>query len=83
MVLQGDLAMKNFIKAFIFILIFCYVFLFFGGFLIFDNFYALLIFVSLIITSVGTLFYRLFIRVEDLEARVKLLEEKLNAQEEK
>lgn len=75
--------MKNFIKAFIFILIFCYVFLFFGGFLIFDNFYALLVFVSLIITSVGMLFYKLTTRVEDLEARVKLLEEKLNAHEEK
>lgn len=83
MILQGGLAMKNFISAFILVYVLSWAFLFFGGMNIFFNFYSLLAFVSLIITSVGTLFYKLFIRVEELEARVKLLEEKLETQEEK
>ena len=48
--------MKNFISAFILVYVLSWAFLFFGGMNIFFNFYSLLAFVSLIITSVGTLF---------------------------
>ncbi len=66
--------MKNFLETFAISLILCYIFLFFGGVLIFENFWAILVFVALIIAILTTIFIHQETKIEELEARIKILE---------
>ncbi len=66
--------MKNFLGTFAISLILCYIFLFFGGVLIFENFWAILVFVALIIAILTTVFIHQETKIEELEARIKILE---------
>lgn len=68
--------MKNFLGTFAISLILCYIFLFFGGILIFENFWSILVFVALIMTILITAFIHQEIKIEELESRIKTLEEK-------
>lgn len=66
--------MKSFLGTFAISLILCYIFLFFGGVLIFENFWAILVFVALIIAILITAFVHQETKIEELEARIKILE---------
>lgn len=68
--------MKNFLGTFAISLILCYIFLFFGGILIFENFWSILVFVALIMTILITAFIHQEIKIEELESRIKTLEDK-------
>ena len=66
--------MKNFLGTFAISIILCYIFLFFGGAFIFENFWAVLVFVALIIAILTTVFIHQETKIEELEARIKILE---------
>lgn len=69
--------MKNFLITFIMILIILIVFFFFGGFLLLDfsqNFWLAVFFTALIVSFCIHQFVRLAIRVEELENKIKDLE---------
>ncbi len=71
---KGDRIMKNFFVTFAMTLILGYIFLFFGGVLIFESIWRTLVFVSLIIAILITLYIRQEKIIEELEARIKTLE---------
>lgn len=66
--------MKNFLGIFALSFILFYIFLLFGGLLIFENAWAILVFPPLIITILITVFVHQETKIEELEARIKVLE---------
>ncbi len=62
--------MKEFLITFIMVLILVVVFFLFGGFLIFENFWLSVFFCSLIVSIVIYYFFKLAIRVEELEKKL-------------
>ncbi len=71
--------MKNFLATFAMTLVLTYVFLFFGGVLILENFWAMFVFIAFIIAILVTVLINLAIKIEELEKRVILLENKIEA----
>ncbi|MEA4989225.1 MAG: hypothetical protein VB095_14300 [Anaerovorax sp.] len=67
--------MKKFFGTFVMCLILCYIFLLFGGTLIFESFWAILVLVAFIISILISLFMYQETKIEELEARVKMLED--------
>ncbi len=66
--------MKSFLGTFVISLILCYIILFFGGYLIFENIWAILVLVAFIIAILITAFAHQETKIEELEARIKILE---------
>ena len=69
--------MKRFLGTFLACLVVSWGFLFFGGAMIFQNLWALLVFSSLVLTVLILAFESQARHTEELEARVRALEEKL------
>lgn len=69
----------KFLKVLAISLFFCFIFAFFGGWMIFDfnqHYYITTAVLALIIAIVATIFYTQGERINQLEERIKQLEEK-------
>ncbi len=68
--------MKNFLLTFLICFILCVVFMMFGGYLIFENFWVAVALVAFLISCVVSGFYAMATKVEELEQRLKRIEDK-------
>jgi len=66
--------MKSFFSTFVMCFILCILFLFFGGFLIFESFWGPIFVISFILAVVITSFISLETKIEELNERIKALE---------
>ena len=73
--------MKSFLGTFVICFILSYVFLFFGGILIFENLWGIIALVALVVSVLITAFINQDTKIEELEARIKVLESQIKTKE--
>jgi len=69
--------MKRFLSTFLVCLVLLWAFMFFGGAMIFENSWALLAFLALVLTVLVLLFGSISDQMDEMEKRIKALEEQL------